>query len=70
MFKFITRKLAFPLILLMMTVSVTRGFAATGNATPRPSPARTSAPAGVTGTDPEPSRPHILYVILEVIYLL
>jgi hypothetical protein len=70
MFKSIPRKLAFPLILFMLTVSVARGFAATGDGISPPSPAQRPDSTGVTGTDPEPSKPQIVDLILDVLYLL
>ena len=64
------RNLAFVLLLALSTASVGRAFASTAGQAPGQSTASTgSVSEGITGTDPEPIDPDIVYIILTILNL-
>ncbi len=73
MSKYAGRKLAFALFLLLLAGPADRAFASgTGSSSAPPSSSTTTAspaPSGITGTDPEPTSPDIVSVILTLINL-
>jgi hypothetical protein len=73
MFKHPTRKLAFALLLVLLAGPVGRAFASgTGSiSTPTPTTANppSATPNGVTGTDPEPTSPYVVSLILTLLNL-
>jgi hypothetical protein len=73
MFKHPTRKLAFALLLVLLAGPVQRAFASGSGSTSTPTPTSTNPPSitpdGVTGTDPEPTSPDIVSLILTLLNL-
>jgi hypothetical protein len=73
MFKNNVRKLAFALLLVLLTGPGGRAFASGTSSTSTSSPTSTAAPSptadGPTGTDPEPIEPDIVSLILTLINL-
>jgi len=73
MFKRPTRKLAFALLLVLLAGPVDRAFASGTGSTSTPTPTSTNPPSptpnGVTGTDPEPTSPDIVSLILTLLKL-
>ena len=73
MFKHPTRKLAFVVLLVLLTGSANRAFASgtssnsTSNSTSTTAPSPT--PAGITGTDPEPIEPDVVSLVLALLNL-
>jgi hypothetical protein len=73
MFKHITRKLAFALLLVLLAGPVDRAFASGTGSTSTSSSTSPISPsptlAGITGTDPEPIEPDIVSLVLGLINL-
>jgi hypothetical protein len=73
MSKYAIRKLAFAMFLVLLAGPVDRAFASgTGSTSALPSSSTTTpspAPSGITGTDPEPTSPDIVSLILTLINL-
>lgn len=73
MAKSTTPKLTVALLLLLLTASTGRALQSNAGLTstpPAPPPTSTSsAPNGVTGTDPEPIDPDIVGLILSILHL-
>jgi hypothetical protein len=73
MFKSTTRKLAFALLLVLLAGPIDRAFASGTGSTSTPTPTTTNPPSvtpdGVTGTDPEPTSPDIVSLILTLLNL-
>jgi hypothetical protein len=73
MFKYATHKLTLALALVLLTAPVSRAVAATTDATPSAPPTATApqtpTPDGVTGTDPEPTDPDVVGLILSLLHL-
>ena len=70
MYKCTARKLAFLVLLVLLAGPVDRALAAdTGQATTPAASSSTSTSDGITGTDPEPIDPSIVYVVLALLGL-
>jgi len=73
MSKFAGRKLAFAMLLVLLAGPVNRAFASGTGSTSTPSPTSTNPPSitsdGVTGTDPEPTSPDVVILILTLLNL-
>jgi hypothetical protein len=73
MFKRTTRKLAFALLLVLLAGPVDRAFASGTGSTSTPTPTSANPPSttpdGVTGTDPEPTSPYIVSLVLALLNL-
>jgi hypothetical protein len=73
MLKFRARKLAFAMLLVLLTGPDNRALAADTGSTATPTSTSTNplsvTPNGITGTDPEPTSPDIVTLILTVLNL-
>jgi hypothetical protein len=73
MFKRITRKLAFALLLVSLAGPANRAFASgagsTSTSSSTPSPAPSPTPNGITGSEPEPIEPDVVSLILTILSL-
>jgi hypothetical protein len=69
MFKYNARKLAFVMLLVLLTGPVDRALASGTNSSSTSTPPPSVPPNGVTGTDPEPIEPDIVSLILTLINL-
>ncbi|MGD0894111.1 MAG: hypothetical protein ABR923_21530 [Terracidiphilus sp.] len=73
MSKFAVRKLAFAMLLVLLAGPVDRAFASGTDSTSAPTADPTTPPTTptnpVTGTDPEPTSPYIVSLILTVLSL-
>jgi hypothetical protein len=73
MSKYAVRKLAFAMLLVLLAGPVDRAFASGTGSTSTPSSTSTAAPSptpdGITGTDPEPTSPDIVSLILTLLDL-
>ena len=73
MSKYAVRKLAFAMFLVLLAGPADRAFASGTDSTSAPPSTSTTTPAptpsGITGTDPEPTSPDIVSLILTLINL-
>jgi hypothetical protein len=73
MSKYAVRKLGFAILLVLLASPVHRAFASgTGSTSTPPStsnPAPSPTPGGITGTDPEPTSPDIVSLVLTLLNL-
>jgi hypothetical protein len=67
MYKHAARKLAFVLLLVVLSGSVDRAFAS--NTTQATTSTTTATTDGITGTDPEPIEPDVVTIILTLLGL-